>query len=315
MDLRITNATAMYASNATMATNKNNQTKINEIESVKLTNSNTTVLPQYSEELEEDAVVTYGASTYATTSVASTSSTTPTGLELQQQLANMGFYNGAYDGSTTSSSFVTALKNFERVFCGTSTGKLTTSLKSKIKEYNDAYTTCLNSKGMSTVASKLSLSSTHKKNAALTWVFLQKGMGLTKAQAAGVMGNIFAESAFSCVNAQDSSYPGEDNYSYSFKSNDSVGYGLLQWTYSTRKQGLQNMATTMGRPVSNLVVQLAHFRDEMINGEFKSAWNSMKKAGSYSEASDIFLSKIEKPKTFNYAVRRDYSLVFFSNLS
>ena len=73
--------------------------------------------------------------------------------------------------------------------------------------------------------------------------------GLSKAGAAGLMGNLYAESGLSPTNLQntyesklgytDASYTAAvDNGSYTNFVHDSAGYGLAQWTYWSRKQNM-----------------------------------------------------------------------------
>ena len=103
-----------------------------------------------------------------------------------------------------------------------------------------------------------------------------KGKGFTNAGAAAMMGNIQAESAFSSNNLQDSyerslgyndaSYTtAVDNGSYS-KSKfvyDAAGYGLCQWTYWSRKQGLYEFVKNRGVSISNLEAQLDYTYSEL----------------------------------------------------
>ncbi len=318
MDLKIINNANVYEENAILVSNIKNQgvQKENEKDIVNLKTENTLSFTEYSTELTDNAIVTYAASSSSSVYATSLSLSVSEGRRLQLALANMGFYNAGYDGNANSAATIRALKNFELVFNGNATGSLTNSLISQVYACNDAYMECLNSNGMTKITDELDLTNTHKKNAALTWTFLKEGMGLTRAQAAGIMGNIFAESAFSCANAQDSyGYSGEDNYSYSFSATDGVGYGLIQWTYSTRKQGLKDMATAMGRPVSNLGVQLAFLRKELTSASFASAWSSIKSASTYSQSSDTFMEKVCNPKVLNTQERRNYSLTFYNNLA
>lgn len=66
--------------------------------------------------------------------------------------------------------------------------------------------------------------------------------GVTNQVVAGVLGNIKQESGFCPTNAQNSVYPGIDNskeYNGSnYRTDDKIGYGIVQWTYSTRKKAL-----------------------------------------------------------------------------
>ena len=70
---------------------------------------------------------------------------------------------------------------------------------------------------------------------------------------AGLMGNLFVESALSPINLQgtyekklgytDVTYTeAVDNGTYTNFAKDSAGYGLAQWTYKTRKATLLKFA-------------------------------------------------------------------------
>jgi hypothetical protein len=89
-------------------------------------------------------------------------------------------------------------------------------------------------------------------NEELIWQFF-KSQGFSDAGAAGMMGNLFAESALNPMNLQnsyekklgytDSSYTkAVDNGTYTNFVRDKAGYGLAQWTFWSRKEGLLNYA-------------------------------------------------------------------------
>ena len=82
-----------------------------------------------------------------------------------------------------------------------------------------------------------------------------------------MMGNLFAESALSPINLQntyekklgysDSAYTAAvDNGTYTNFVKDSAGYGLAQWTFWSRKQNLLNYAKSKGVSIGNLNMQL-----------------------------------------------------------
>jgi hypothetical protein len=82
-------------------------------------------------------------------------------------------------------------------------------------------------------------------NARIIWDYL-KEKGLSDTGAAGLMGNLAAESGLESTNLQnsynkklgmtDAQYTAAvDNGSYKNFAKDSAGYGLCQWTYSSRK--------------------------------------------------------------------------------
>ena len=73
------------------------------------------------------------------------------------------------------------------------------------------------------------------------------GKGMTPAGAAGLMGNLYAESGLKPTNIQnsyekklgftDETYTAAvDSGAYGNFVNDSAGYGLAQWTYWSRKR-------------------------------------------------------------------------------
>lgn len=131
------------------------------------------------------------------------------------------------------------------------------------------------------------------------------GKGLTPAGAAGLMGNLYAESALKPTNLQnsyekklgftDDTYTAAvDSGEYKNFAGDSAGYGLAQWTYSTRKQGLLNFAKGRGASVGDLETQLEYLIHEM-NTSFLAVLQTLKTADSVRAASDAVLLKFERP--------------------
>lgn len=85
---------------------------------------------------------------------------------------------------------------------------------------------------------------------------------------AGLMGNLYAESALRPNNLQntyekklglsDTQYTANvDDGSYTNFVKDSAGYGLAQWTYWSRKQALHEYAKASGKSIGDLDIQLA----------------------------------------------------------
>ena len=83
-----------------------------------------------------------------------------------------------------------------------------------------------------------------------------------------------------------------DDTNYKYKIDDGIGYGLIQWTYYTRKEGLANTASEMGLKVSDINAQLAFIRKES-STTLKSAWDNLKKSNTVYDATKIFYDKIE----------------------
>ena len=130
---------------------------------------------------------------------------------------------------------------------------------------------------------------------------------------AGLIGNLYAESGLKSNNLEntynarfgvtDEEYTkAVDNGSYSNFANDSAGYGLAQWTYPTRKQGLLDHARSKGKSIGDLVTQLEYLWEE-ITESYKSVLDALKSATSVKEASDKVLTEYERPADQSDAVK------------
>ena len=75
---------------------------------------------------------------------------------------------------------------------------------------------------------------------------------------------------------------------------DCAGYGLAQWTYWSRKQGLFNFAKAAGRSIGDLEMQLDFLMKELREG-YKAVLTMLKTAGSVRQASDAVLLQFERP--------------------
>ena len=113
------------------------------------------------------------------------------------------------------------------------------------------------------------------------WNYFLNVFGNEKA-VAGLLGNIKAESDFIPNNLQNSFEKtlGSDveytrkveskEISRASFSHDGAGYGLCQWTYHTRKQGLLNYAKSTGVSISDPGMQVSFLYKELKseNGTF-----------------------------------------------
>lgn len=143
------------------------------------------------------------------------------------------------------------------------------------------------------------------------WNFLI-GKRLNVYAAAGIMGNLYAESALRPNNLQntyekslgytDDSYTAAvDSGAYTNFVKDSAGYGLAQWTYYTRKQALLDFAKTAGKSIGDLTMQLDFLWKE-IQG-YTALMNILKSATSVKQASDAVLTDYERPADQGDAVK------------
>lgn len=143
---------------------------------------------------------------------------------------------------------------------------------------------------------------------------------------AGLMGNLYAESGLKSTNLQnsfekklnmsDEAYTIEvDTGLYDNFINDKAGYGIAQWTYNTRKQALLEYAMKQGVSIGNLQMQL-DFLIKELQSNFKQVWNGLIFATSVKEASNLVLTKFEKPSDQSTVVknkRAEYSQNFYNN--
>lgn len=127
------------------------------------------------------------------------------------------------------------------------------------------------------------------------------------------MGNMKAESNLRSDNLQntyekslglsDAQYTAAvDNGSYTNFVHDSAGYGLVQWTYYSLKEGLLNYAKAVGKSISDWQMQVDFFLKEM-KEEYTAIWKTLITAKTVREASDAVLLKFERPADQSEAVQ------------
>lgn len=135
------------------------------------------------------------------------------------------------------------------------------------------------------------------------WDFF-KGKGLSDFAVAGIMGNLHAESALLPNNLQntyntrlgmsDEAYTkAVDDGSYTNFVNDSAGYGLAQWTHSSRKQALLSYANGARKSIADLAMQLEFMWKELQS--YTAVMKTLKDATSILEASNAVLTGYERP--------------------
>lgn len=143
--------------------------------------------------------------------------------------------------------------------------------------------------------------------------FINKG--LSEYGCAGLMGNLYAESALNPCNLQgaynkkfnmsDEEYTAAvDSGEYQDFIRDSAGYGLAQWTYWTRKRNLYNYAKDCGKSIGDLEMQLDFLYKELTENH-KSVWSTLQSATSVLEASNMVLFNFEKPANQDESVQQE----------
>lgn len=148
-------------------------------------------------------------------------------------------------------------------------------------------------------------------NAEKIWYFLIEKLN-NPYGVAGLMGNLYAESGLRPNNLQntfnkklnmsDEEYTAAVNAgTYANFAKDSAGYGLAQWTYSARKLNLYNYVRTKGVSIGDLEAQLEFLYKELIT--YTNVIKVLKEAKTIQEASDIVLTKYERPSNQSDAVK------------
>lgn len=129
--------------------------------------------------------------------------------------------------------------------------------------------------------------------------------GMTFAGVAGLMGNLYAESALNPKNLQqtyekslgysDESYTAAvDSGKYTNFVRDSAGYGLAQWTFWTRKEALLKFARERNCSIGNLDMQLDFLIKELKSG-YAGVWKTLCSTSDVRTASDAVLFSYESP--------------------
>jgi peptidoglycan hydrolase-like protein with peptidoglycan-binding domain len=145
------------------------------------------------------------------------------------------------------------------------------------------------------------------------WLFFADKLG-NEYGAAGLMGNLKAESGLISTNLQNSyqnalgfsdlTYTkAVDDGTYTNFEKDKAGYGLAQWTYWSRKRDLLNYAKKTCRSIGDETMQL-EFLVQELQKSFKDVWNTLRTSKSVKEASDIVLTQFERPANMNEANKK-----------
>lgn len=141
---------------------------------------------------------------------------------------------------------------------------------------------------------------TEAQNMALYIAEQCQAAGMTLAGAAGVIANVEAESAWQSNNLEDQYNRrfGVSDATYTEQVDagtrsfiDSAGYGLIQWTYPTRKEKMLQFHKARGKSISDFKTQVAFLLHEM-RTEYPGVWNRC--------------TKEESPYTCGYYICTDY---------
>lgn len=150
-------------------------------------------------------------------------------------------------------------------------------------------------------------------NAKRIWQIL-RAAGMSEAGAAAMLGNMQAESALRANNAQDGMTRLSDaeytqlvnTGAYSNFSRDSVGYGLCQWTFYTRKAALLRYARSQGTSIGDLDMQV-NFCIKELKEDSPALWSFLISTADLGKATERICKEYERPAYNNVAERLGYA--------
>ena len=122
---------------------------------------------------------------------------------------------------------------------------------------------------------------------------LMRDLGLTAPQAAGIVGNMAAESGVENARVQGSR-PGEKGI---LKIDGKTGYGIVQWTSMGRQQALADYAVSKGADLSkplSMDIEYQFFLKEF-KGKYGHVLSQIKQAQDVKTSSTIFMQQYEVP--------------------
>ena len=139
-------------------------------------------------------------------------------------------------------------------------------------------------------------------NAKRIWDILDAA-GISDCGKVGILANLKAESALRPDNAQDSGNKrlgmtdaeytaAVENGTYTNFVRDSIGYGLAQWTYWSRKQALLDFARARGCSVGDLDMQVAYLLRELASYGLLA---DIKASVNFAAATKDIMLKFERP--------------------
>ena len=144
-----------------------------------------------------------------------------------------------------------------------------------------------------------------------------RAKGLNEMATAALMGNIQEESGFFAPRLQGDFTSGYnkslvyttqvDNGSISrtdfiYNGPGGGGFGLCQWTYSTRKAGLYDFARSMSTSIGDEAMQIDHIWHELHQGEFMPVLSELLYGTDLRSMVKMVLQKYENPTDQSEAV-------------
>lgn len=147
--------------------------------------------------------------------------------------------------------------------------------------------------------------------------------GLSPAGACAMMGNMWAESTLKSDIVEKRCSMGDFDYTYAVDNgiitrwqfmSDSYGYGLCQWTYSTRKDHLYMFARERGVSISDEKMQ-CDFCLQELQTEYGELYRYLCTTDDIPKATERICAEYERPAVNNFAVRINAAHGYFNQLA
>lgn len=133
---------------------------------------------------------------------------------------------------------------------------------------------------------------------------LKKDFGLSDAQAAGIVGNLWHESGG--MNSGITQGGGIGGPNGNMADDNGNGYGIAQWG-GVRKQGLIDFAHANKLDPSSQAANYGYLKQEL-QGEYKGAIDAVKGTNDVAGATAAFCNSFEKPSDPQMASRLEYAM-------
>lgn len=141
--------------------------------------------------------------------------------------------------------------------------------------------------------------------------------GFSEEATAAIMGNMQAESGLvpyriqgdfsdgytrsqNYTNQVDGNYISKDDFVYHGPGGG--GYGLCQWTFSSRKEGLYDLAKKRFVSIGNEAVQIDYFIEELKKAEYSRVLDTLMNSHSIYDMVTVFVRVFERPADQSDAV-------------
>ena len=147
--------------------------------------------------------------------------------------------------------------------------------------------------------------------------YLLKEKGYSNEATAALIGNMFAESnCFAPRIQNDFSGDYQRSIVYTASVDDGSisekefvyngpgggGYGLMQWTFWSRKKGLYALAKKQGKSIGDAEVQVAWLDEELHSAEYAAVLDVLEHSVSIRECTDVLVRKYLRPADQSDAV-------------